>query len=178
METQVQVEPTVYVQNVLEPRYALINASSDKDWIYFDFSRGAIVKIQDPTSLEWDLAFRRGKVITNGGATNSFGLAGVNDLGQVDFETLSEAPMEEYVKDSFTRTETENQLLNKWYRYNYITHKLTAKKNTYAIQTAKGKFTKVQFLGFYCANKETGCIRMRYVYQENGTNSFLKISNT
>jgi hypothetical protein len=29
-------------------------------------------------------------------------------------------------------------------------------------------------LNFYCDNKEVGCVTIRYVYQDNGTNSFLK----
>ena len=84
------------------------------------------VKIHDPTSLEWDLAFRRGKVISNGGATNKFGKAGLVDLGDVQFETLLEVPQQNYVQDITTRTETENPVLLKWYKYNYLTHKLTA----------------------------------------------------
>ncbi|MFQ5673492.1 MAG: HmuY family protein [Nitrospinales bacterium] len=166
--------PAVYVANLLAPKSVLINASSEDDWVYFDFSRGSVVDIHDPSSLEWDLAFRRGKVITNGGATNRFGSAGANDLGTVDFDTLAEAPAAEYTADSATRTETENKVLKKWYKYNYITHKLTAKKNVFAVRTAKGKYAKVQFLSFYCENRETGCIRMRYVFQENGDNRFSK----
>ncbi|MEC7641569.1 MAG: HmuY family protein [Nitrospinota bacterium] len=178
LDKNVREEATqaVYVKNILAPQSVLINASSDKDWVFFDFSRGSKVDIHDPTSLEWDLAFRRGKVITNGGATNRFGAAGVQDLGEVDFETLTEAPPDSYIQDSATRTETENKILNKWYKYNYITHKLTAKKNVFAVRTAKGKYAKVQFLNFYCANKETGCIKMRYVYQENGESSFMRNS--
>ena len=65
---------------LMDPKGAVINASSDKDWAYFDFSRGKQVKIFDRTSLEWDLAFRRGKILTNGGATNKFEPAG----GRVD----------------------------------------------------------------------------------------------
>lgn len=170
--------PATYVKNILTPKKILINASSDKDWVFFDFSRGTMVDIYDQTSLEWDLAFRRGKVITNGGATNKFGASGAKDLGEIDFDTLAEAPLDSYIEDSATRTETENKVLNKWYKYNYITHKLTAKKNVFAIRTAKSKYAKVQFLSFYCANKETGCIKMRYVFQENGNNSFVRKSNS
>lgn len=159
---------------LLNTRHALINASSDKEWAYFDFSRGLPVAIFDPSSLEWDLAFRRGQVITNGGATNKFGQAGVVDLGEVDFDKVAEAPVENYITDSSTRTQTENAALHKWYKYNYFTHKLTAKKNVYAIRTADNKYAKVQFLSFYCDNDETGCIKIKYVYQGDGSTSFVK----
>lgn len=165
----------VYIKNMLPARVISINASSESEWVYFSFTQ-KVVKIHDPSSLEWDLAFRRGKVLTNGGATNKFGSAGVIDLGEKEFNLVANTPTESFIEDSGTRTESENKALASWYKYNYFTHKLTAKKNVYGIRTAKGKFAKVQFLNFYCANKETGCIAMRYVYQNNGTNSFLKSS--
>ena len=90
-----------------------------------------------------------------------------------DFDLLTEVPTENYLEDKGTRTESENDALKTWYKYNYFTHKLTAKKNIYAVRTAKGKFAKVQFLSFYCGNKETGCIKMQFVHQDNGTNRFL-----
>ena len=159
------------VANLLPAKTVTVNASSDKDWAYFDFSRGDVVQIHDPSSLEWDLAFRRGKVISNGGATNSFGKAGLIAL-EKEFDAVSTVPLENYIQDIATKTETENPILLKWYSYNYLTHKLTAKKKVYAVRTADSKFAKVQFLSFYCENKETGCIKLKYAYQNNGSNSF------
>ena len=163
--------------NLLETRLKVINASSENNWVYFDFSRGSVVNIHDRTSIEWDLAFRRSKVISNGGATNKFGRAGLIDLGSLNFDQVVEVPRDNYVEDMATRTETENPILLKWYRYNYLTHKLSAKPNTYAVKTADSKYVKVKFLDFYCANKETGCIKMQYVYQDNGSNQFTKSAN-
>jgi len=167
--------PAAVLPSLMSPRVVMINASSEDNWVYFDFSRGGVVKIQDQTSLEWDLAFRRSKVISNGGATNKFGKAGLVDLGNsAEFNQIMEAPLNNYIQDSATRTETENPILLKWYRYNYLTHKLTPKPNTYAVKTADAKFAKIKFLNFYCTNKETGCIQMQYVYQASGSNKFLK----
>ena len=160
--------------DLLETKLKIINASSEDDWVYFDFSRGEVVDIYDKTSLEWDLAFRRSKVISNGGATNKFGRAGLIDLGSLNFDQVVSVPRDNYIQDMATRTETENPILLKWYRYNYLTHKLTAKPNTYAVKTANSKYVKVKFLDFYCTNKETGCIKMQYVYQNNGSNLFTK----
>lgn len=159
--------------NLLPVKTVTVNASSEKDWVYFDFSRGNVVKIHDPSSLEWDLAFRRGKVISNGGATNKFGKAGLIALKEKNFDSVSTVPMDDYVQDISSKTETENPILLKWYSYNYLTHKLTAKRKVYAVRTADRKFAKVQFMSFYCENKETGCIKMQYAYQNNGSNSFL-----
>jgi hypothetical protein len=159
--------------NLISTSYAIINASSEKDWAYFDLSRGATVDIHDKSSLEWDLAFRRGKVKSNGGATNKFGKAGLIDLKDVEYESVTEVPTEKYIQDSSTRTEEENTVLLKWYKYNYLTHVMSAKKNVYAFRTADNKYAKLQFLSFYCENDETGCIKIRYTYQDNGSNSFL-----
>lgn len=169
-----QTISNVASSDLLATKLTVINASSENDWVYFDFSRGKVVKIHDKSSIEWDLAFRRSKVISNGGATNKFGKAGLINLGTLDFNQVVEAPLKEYVQDKATRTETENPILLKWYRYNYLTHKLSAKPNTYAVKTANGEYVKVKFLDFYCANKETGCIKMQYVYQDNGSNQFTK----
>ncbi len=166
--------PAPSVGNLLAAQTVSINASSEKDWAYFDFSRGSVVKIHDPSSLEWDLAFRRGKVISNGGATNKFGQAGLIQMEETTFDSVAQVPTENYIQDASTKTETENPVLLKWYSYNYLTHKLTPKNKVYALRTADKKFAKVQFKSFYCENKETGCIKMQYVYQTNGSNSFEK----
>ncbi len=160
--------------NLLATQVTTVNASSEKEYVYFDFSSGKPVNILDTSSLEWDLAFRRGKVISNGGASSKLGKAGLIDLGVVEFDEVTEVPMDNYTQDMAAKTETENPVLAKWYNYNYFTHKLTAKKNSYAVRTANGKFAKFQFISFYCDNKEAGCVKIRYVYQDNGSNSFLR----
>lgn len=170
-----KVEPvTIQVENLLNSRVTTVNASSEKEYVYFNLRSGKVVKIHDPSSLEWDLAFRRSKVITNGGASSKLGQAGLIDLGPVEFDTVKEVPTDNYVLDVSTRTDTENPVILKPYNYNYLTHKLKAKKNVYAARTADSKYAKFQFLDFYCDNKEVGCITIRFVYQENGSNSFLK----
>jgi len=161
-------------KNLLETRGLVIDATSDEHWAYFDFSRGKQVKIMDFSSLEWDLAFRRGKIVTNGGASNKFGQAGLIDLGEVDFDAVESVPDRKFVLDKATRTEARNPILEKWYKYNYFTHKLTARKNVYVMRTANGKFAKTQFLSYYCADKNPGCILMRYAYQDSGARNFLK----
>lgn len=160
--------------NLLPTNTIVIDATNEEQWTYFDFSRGEQVKIHDTSSLEWDLAFRRGKIITNGGATNKFGKAGLIDLGEVSFDAVESVPLKDFIPDKATRTQTENPVLSQWYKYNYISHKLTARKNIYVMRTSDGKFTKIQFLSFYCADKQPGCIQMKYVYQNEGTKSFLK----
>jgi len=160
--------------NLLPTSTIVIDATNEEKWTYFDFSRGKQVKIHDTSSLEWDLAFRRGKIITNGGATNKFGKAGLINLGEVSFDAVENVPLKDFIQDEATRTQTENPVLLQWYKYNYITHKLTARDNVYVMRTSNGKYAKIQFLSFYCADKQPGCIQMKYAYQDEGTKSFLK----
>ena len=125
---KVEPEPKVKLTNLLATQVTTLNASSEKEYVYFDFSSGKPVKILDTSSLEWDMAFRRGKVISNGGASSRLGQAGLIDLGVVEFDEVTEVPMDNYAQDIAAKTETENPVLLKWYNYNYFTHKLTAKK--------------------------------------------------
>ena len=161
--------------NLLPTKMIVVDATDEEKWSYFDFSRGEQVKIHDASSLEWDLAFRRGKIITNGGATNKFGKAGLIDLGEVSFDAVEAVPSKEFIMDKSTRTETENPALVQWYKYNFITHKLTARKNVYVMRTSDGKFAKIQFMSFYCADKKPGCIQMKYAYQNEEAKNFLKV---
>lgn len=173
-ERQKEEPAPIQAANLLSSRVTTVNASSEKEYVYFNLRSGKVVKIHDPSSLEWDLAFRRSKVITNGGASSKLGKAGLIDLGAVEFDKVAEVPTDNYVLDVSTRTDTENPVILKPYNYNYLTHKLKAKKNVYAARTSDGKYAKFQFLDFYCDNKEVGCVTIRFVCQGNGSNSFLK----
>ena len=173
-EKQEEEPVSIQMGNLLNSRVTTVNASSEKEYVYFSLQSGKVIKIYDPSSLEWDLAFRRSKIITNGGASSKLGKAGLIDLGAVEFDKVTEVPKDNYVLDVSTRTDTENPAILKPYNYNYLTHKLKAKENVYAARTADNKFAKFQLLDFYCDNKEVGCIKIRFVYQGNGSNSFLK----
>lgn len=170
-------EDTNADSKLLKSRTVVVDARDEQNWRYYDFSRGGPVEIHDRSSLEWDLAFRRGKIISNGGRTNKFGKAGLLDLGEVSFDAVEEVPADaEFIPDANAKTGTESPVLAQWYKYNYITHKLTPRKNIYLLRTADGKYTKIQFQSFYCADKQPGCIQMQYTYQSNGSKSFLKNS--
>ena len=176
VKKEIQKEEPVIIKmgRLLNARVTTVNASSEKEYVYFNLQSGKVIKIHDPSSLKWDLAFRRSKIITNGGASSKLGKAGLIDLGSVEFDKVTEVPKDNYVLDVSTRTDTENPAILKPYNYNYLTHKLKAKGNVYAAKTADNKFAKFQLLDFYCDNKEVGCIKIRFVYQGNGSNSFLK----
>lgn len=149
-----------------------IDASSLEEWTYFDFSTGAIVKVPDPSSLEWDIGFKRALIISNGGEANPKGISGALRLENAEFDSIKEAPESDYSVDvRVNPTETENPAFKKWYEYSYMTHILKPKKNVYVIRTADGKYAKMQILKYSCGQL-TGCYTIKYVYQGNGSRKF------
>lgn len=151
-----------------------LDASHKEKFVYFDFSNSSVVEVMDPASLEWDLAFRRTTILTNGGATNPAGLGGAASLGTVDFETLSDVPEgTEFQADQIARRKAkpENPSFHQWYEYDFLNHRLTPTKAVYIIRTADGKYVKLQFLDYYCG-ATPGCFTFRYVYQGNGGKAF------
>ncbi len=143
-----------------------IDARSRKEWAYFDFSHGALV----PTSQEnvdWDLAFRRTDILTNGGETNLDSLGGAVDLGQVPLEEAT-APENSYLVDATDEERgLENPALHNWYNYNWTTHIITSKGHTYAIRTATGEIVLVTFASYYCDDGSSGCVTFQYVGPAN-----------
>ena len=138
-----------------------IDARSRKDWAYFSFSRGTTVATSQE-SLDWDLAFRRTDILTNGGETNPDGLGGAVDLGEIAIEEAT-PPAGGYLADA-TDDERglENPALHSWYNYNWTTHTITSKNRTYAVRTATGEVVPLTFTSYYCDDGSSGCITFQY----------------
>ena len=165
-------EPNDVGENLTGEITYTINAFSLKDWIYFDFSKGAVVNISDRASHDWDMGFRRAKIISNSGASNPSGKGGIAAIENAEFVSVMEAPESGYMIDiSKNALETENPVIDRWYLYNYMTHELKPKKNIYIIRTADGKYVKIQIMKFYCEGL-AGCYTIKYVYQGNGSRRF------
>ncbi|MEE8370315.1 MAG: HmuY family protein, partial [Dehalococcoidia bacterium] len=115
-----------------------IDARSRQEWAYFDFSSGTSVSTTQDT-LDWDLAFRRNDLITNGGETNPVGAGGAVDLGDVSLEEAV-VPADGYLSDVIDESEgIENPALDKWYKYSWATHVISSRNHTYAVRTATGE---------------------------------------
>jgi hypothetical protein len=140
-----------------------IDARSRKDWAYFDFSGGTAVSTSQE-NLDWDLAFRRTRVLTNGGEINPAGQGGAVELGDIPLGQAA-PPAEGYLADT-THEERglENPALRRWYNYNWITHTVTSKNHTYAVRTAMGEVVLLTLVSYYCDDGSAGCITFRYAY--------------
>ena len=158
------------------------DSSTLEKWAFFDFSRGSIVS--DVSSFknqkDWDLAFRRAKMASNGGGTNKNGVVAVASLKTTDFDSVTSVPEDaKFVQDTRTSAgaDPRNTSLDKWYSYNFFDHNLRSYKNVLIFKTAEGNYAKMQILNYYCKKGEeklAGCYSIKYVYQGNGSKSFVE----
>ena len=158
------------------------DAATLENWSFFDFSRGSVVSdVENFKDAElWDLAFRRGKIASNGGGTNKNGIVEVASLKTTDFDSVTSVPEgAKYSKDTRTSAgaDPKNVNLDNWYSYNFMDHNLKSYKKVLIIKTAEGNYAKMQLISYYCEKDEkklTGCYTIKYVYQGDGSKSFVK----
>ncbi len=141
-----------------------IDARSRSDWAYFDFSRGTAIATSQE-SLDWDLAFRRTDLLTNGGETNPASHGGASKFGDVPLGEFQAPPADSYLADA-THDERglENPALHGWYSYDWFKHVISSKGHTYGVRTATGEVASVTFLSYYCDDGSAGCITFQYLY--------------
>jgi hypothetical protein len=160
-----EARPVDVGDGVVGPVTFTIDASNTDRWAAFDFSRGIVV-LADRSS-DWDIAFRRFNVVTNGGAGFS-GSGAVADLGAVAFDSVFRAPADGWIESEAGRDST-NAAIERWYDYGFTSHILRSKRNVYAIRTADGRYAKLQILSYYCPGAVPGCVTFRYVYRGDGS---------
>jgi hypothetical protein len=164
--------PVEVGDQMIGPQVYTVDATSHDRWTFFDFSRGSIVSVESRRSLDWDIAFQRHRVITNGGATNPFGQAGAIDLGPVMLESALQLPDSGYAMNEQRGDTPRNPALEDWYDYSWISHLLDPADRAYAIRTADGKYAVLRFLGYYCPGGRPGCVTFRYRYRGDGEREF------
>jgi len=172
-----------------------VNATSKETWTLLDFASGKTHTITDPDTekeklkqLKWDLGFQRTKIITNGGETNPSGQVGVINLGQIDFNTVMEAPETGYIQDKRKWGKMLNKGISDWYNYRTRTHNIESQKSVYAIRTSEGKYLKMKIINYYCQKEESecatsvcnrneaACLTLEYVHQPSGDRFFPKFT--
>ena len=139
-----------------------VNASDMAAWRYFSVATGAEVVPADPaTSADWDLAFQRFHILSNGGVTGSSGAA-VAILGGQAFADVGAAPADGYLEDSAdgddddTISESAFSDGDGWYAYDPATNRLSPHPNVYVVRTGSGAFFKLAFLDYYDAAGTSG----------------------
>jgi hypothetical protein len=159
-------------ERLVGPIVYTIDARSQDLWMYFDFSRGTVVAVQNPQTDAWDLAFQRHVIRTNGGDTNPAGQGALLSLQDTDFAAVMRVPDDaKFVRDVRTkkRLSVYNPAIAKWYSYSYTANILTPKPIVYIVRTQDGKYAKMHILSYYCKGGESGCMTFEYVYQGDGS---------
>ncbi|MCR9164401.1 MAG: HmuY family protein [Nannocystaceae bacterium] len=128
-----------------------IDATDEEAWVYFDLETGAQVEVDDPmTDLGWDLGFRRFHVATNGGVSGNAGCEVA--LVEQPFDAVSTIPTEGYVvdqEDGEDDNEDPDYAFGQWYDYDFMTHVLTPKPQTYVVVSGAGNVFKLAFEHYY-----------------------------
>ena len=159
------VRPADVGAGSLGPTLYTLDATAHDEWVYFDFSRRSVIPDAARRSLDWDLAFQRHRILTNGGATNPAGEGGVLDLGPQPLESVFEVPLTGYVTDERPGDASRNRVLEDWYDYSWTSHILTPSDRTYAIRTADGRYAALRFVAYYCPGARPGCVTFLYAYR-------------
>src|SRR5262249_3551410 len=138
------------------PLVVTIDATAQDQWRYFSFRLGSIV--ENPGSQDWDLAFRRYQIISNGG--REFAVqTGIGDGGAVHFADVTVAPESGYALTEGT-ADPRNPAIAAWYGYGYFSHVLTPKPHVWVVRTVNGHYAKMEILSYYCPRSQPGCVTL------------------
>lgn len=130
-----------------------VDANDPDAWVYLSFAKGGVVAIGDPqTSDEWDLALQRTVIQTNSG-TSGMALGGAR-LSTSTYEETTSSPTIGFSVDTMIPAPgppgsgevSGHLLMNTWYDYDELSHKVTTKGETYLVRTALGDYGKFQIL--------------------------------
>jgi len=150
-------------------RYTL-DARDKVEWAFFDIDSGAVVA-STFEGADWDLAFRRTKLLTNSGITNPDGRVGAIDLGELELETAVVPGSPEFVVDALGGDDGDDQrnaAISRWYNYDFIRHVIVARDNVYLVRTSSGQEAVITFDSYYCEDELPGCVTFRYRLLSDG----------
>ena len=108
-------------------------------------------------SFPWDIGFQRTKIITNGGLTNPKGIVALKNMGPIDLDSVTSAPITGYTQDAKSFGKIINKAIVDWYLYRTRTHNIESQKNVYALRMAEGGYLKMKILNYYCNRNEKEC---------------------
>lgn len=159
--------------------------SYGNDWIYFSLSTGKEVTVSEDShnsDLTWDLAFNRYNIRTNSGLSGN-GKGGAYDTGLTSFDGVTTVPSgatfttdtEAEITGSFTGdgittvASTLNSVLAEAIAFAGPPPSYTPNNHVYIVKTADGKYAKLQVLGFYNDEGQSGYVNFKFAYQGDGT---------
>lgn len=168
-------------------QYEFLDASAFDTWTYFSFEKGKIVEVSDfKNDSNWDIAFHRGDIRLNGGASGK-GLAEAINTGKKEWSSVVSAPATGYGKDgigkivvSYSRggvvqdDQPFSQVMANWLTIDTKNHppKYTVNNWVYVIKTATGKPVKIQIYDNKNEKGRAGHFSFKYQYNASGSTKF------
>jgi hypothetical protein len=160
-----------------------VNSTKSTAWKYFSFTKNDTVTITDPAnSSDWDLAFQRYRIRTNGGLSgNGMGSAAYSyKKGQAGFDALNIVPdTTTFVTDVSISIAVQqgyatyivNPALYTWFTLEFATQgtQIVPSDDIYIIKTGTGKYAKVWLKSYYSATNLSGYVTFQYKYQPDGS---------
>jgi hypothetical protein len=160
-----------------------INSTGSTVWKYFSFAKNDTVTVNDPaTSSDWDLAFQRYRVRTNGGLSgNGMGSAAYSyKKGQSGFDDLKVVPdTTTFVTDVSISIAVQqgyatyivNPALYTWFTLEFTAQgtQIVPSDDVNLVKTSTGKYAKVWFKSYYSATNQSGYVSFQYKYQPDGS---------
>lgn len=175
-------EPTTPTVELVSKTVTL-NVKSYTKWVYFSFSKGDTVSVTDfKNSNDWDIAFHRNNVRTNGGQSGK-GMAAVADMGMKKFEEVVTAPASGYVADETIKIVEDisggfppptvdvpgSVPMGTSIKFSGPPPSYDPNNHIYVIKTADGKYVKYIGLNFYDDGGNSGALKFKYLYQPDGS---------
>jgi hypothetical protein len=169
--------------NPVQQQEFVINATSSSTWKYFSFSKNDTVTIADPaSSTDWDLAFQRYRIRTNGGIDGPGSGSAANSYKkqQAGFDLLRVVPdTTTFVVDTTVEIAVQqgyanyniNPALYSWFGIELGANgtQIVPTDNIYFIRSATGKYAKVWFKSYYNNSNTSGYVTFQYKYQPDGS---------
>ncbi len=133
-----------------------LDARDPVRWRFLDLETGSV--LDPPDTAGWDLAARRFHIIA---------ADGIADLGTTATDAVPEAPLAAY-RPNDTGGDSVNPAIARWYDYDFLSHLLEPKANTYAVRTREGGHAVFTIVGYYCPKLSAGCITVNYRFTASG----------
>jgi hypothetical protein len=138
-----------------ESTRTVVNASTDENWVYFDLeSMEDVMPASPEDAVDWDLAFQRFKIKSNGGVSGH-GEVEIAPVTGVSWDALETAPSDGYESDA-ADGEDENEypdyVFNSgdtWFVYDPSDHTLSPREVIYVVRSTEGDYFKLQMLEYY-----------------------------
>lgn len=160
-----------------------INSTGSTTWKYFSFTTNDTISVTDPEhSTDWDLAFQRYRVKTNGGLSGSGLGSAANSYkkGQSGFDELATVPdtttfaADESIQIAIQQgyaTYIVNPVLYNWFSLEFSATgtQIVPTDDVFIVKTATGKYAKVWIKSYYSATNVSGFVTFAYKYQPDGS---------